>query len=168
MRPAAVLVLGALLLSSLALTGCPRRLAARIRLGTPLALEVIDAEGGLREVGGQGPPRLVVVWASWCGRCPQALKEGAVLARMHGLLFVSVSVDADERLARAAMKRLAIPGPKLWDEGARAASLSGVRRAPTTLLIDGDGRLVGIFEGVDLGTLSTLRRAVAGMRRAAR
>ena len=163
---ARALALGGVLLSGFSATGCPTHIAARMHLGTQLSLEAVDAEGGLRELGGQGPPRLVVIWASWCAQCPKALEEAAKLAQIHGLLFAAVSVDADQKLARAAMMRLAIPGPQLWDEAARAASLAGVRRTPTILMIGGDGKLAGIFEGVELGTLTTLRRAVAGMRQA--
>ncbi|MDF1564151.1 MAG: TlpA disulfide reductase family protein [Deltaproteobacteria bacterium] len=162
MRPR--LAFGVLLLLLLAQGGCPRRIAAHMRLGSPLALEVLDAEGGLRELGGQGPARLLVIWASWCARCPTALDEGARVAAEYGLLYAAVSVDADERLAREANRQLAVQGPALWDEAARASSLTGVRRVPTFLLVDEEGRLAGIFEGVELGTLSALRRATASMK----
>jgi hypothetical protein len=72
-----------------------------------------------------------------------------------------VAVDTDHRKALEAAAAMQVPRPWLWDEAARASTLAGIRRVPTFLLIDPQGRVVALFEGVDPGPVARLERAAA-------
>ncbi len=143
----------------LALGACPHRLAARLEIGAPLRLETRDEAGRERLVTGAGRPRLVVIWASWCGLCPEALQEATRIAEHFGLELVTVAVDTDRHKALEAAAAMQVPRPWLWDGAARASTLAGIRRVPTFLLIDARGRVVALFEGIDPGPMARLERA---------
>jgi len=153
-----LLFVGALLFLA---SACLTPLATSLRPDRPLQLKVLDAEGSLREIGGQGPLRLVVIWASWCSVCERALERAQKIAKAQTVLLIDVNVDANRKLALEARQRLALDGPFLWDPSAASSSAAGVAHLPTLLLLDPLGRVISIFEEAEEGEMTKLARDLA-------
>ena len=86
-------------------------------------------------------PRVLVIWASWCGRCVELI-EALSETLPSGSLWAQ-SVDADPRLAQAAAARLPAGVVHRWDpQGTIGAEEFRLRRVPAVLIIGSDGRLV--------------------------
>lgn len=94
---------------------------------------------------------LVNLWATWCAPC---VREMPSLDRLQGVLgnrlaIVAISEDhgaapvVDPFLDKLGLKRLAV---YLDPKGAAGQALR-VRGLPTSVLIDGEGRMVGMLEG---------------------
>ncbi|MEE8523100.1 MAG: tetratricopeptide repeat protein [Thermoanaerobaculia bacterium] len=150
--------------------------ARALLVGRPLLprLRYRDRSGDGAELVSAGGATLVNFWASWCLPCVAELKEitrRAAIVRDAGLDVVALSVDgldpeqgtgpAD---AEAMMARLGFPFTYGFADGAlldRVQLLLDVQfsrrillAVPTSLLIDGDGRLAAVYRGrVDLERL---------------
>ena len=128
-----------------------------------LALALPDLEGREVDVGAErGRVRVVDFWATWCAPCREELPALAALERElgpRGLVVYAVSYDED-RAAIGPFLSSAGPAPRvLWDAGGeRSAGACGVRRLPTTLLVDRHGRIRYVHEGYDASTAAAQRR----------
>lgn len=139
-------------------TACAPRLVGIVPSGQRLSLDVAPLEhdaGKLRLQAGRR--HLVVFWASWCARCRPAVQRTRELT---GVVVHAISVDADPRKASATASSWGLEG-WLWDREARAATRLGVRRLPTLVLTDRDGRIRHVFEGWDESVEVRLRGAIA-------
>ena len=116
------------------------------------ALAVYEAGGG----GGESGERLVILWASWCARCIEALEW---IPERHpcAIPLEAVSVDADPRLAARVEARLeaeaqAQAGSVGWqwrrDPGAARAQDLGLRRLPALLWVRGR-TVLAAYQGWD-------------------
>jgi len=92
-------------------------------------IQWLDYEAGLELAGTDGRPMLATFVTDWCPYCSkmdrQTWKASSVIERVSGL--VTVRVDADEREDLAARYR--------------------VNGLPSTLLLDGDGRIISRSDG---------------------
>ncbi len=133
-------------------------------------LEYKRFDGGRSPLVEPGRPVLVNLWASWCVPCLKELKEWSTEAerlRAAGIEVLALSVDKPEEREKA---RAWLEGSAEWPFGSGVAGdelvtdLNLVLRGlldnkrpmpvPTSLLIDGRGRLAAVYKGAtDLETL---------------
>lgn len=92
-------------------------------------------------------------WADWCGPCRAEspfLNAVADKTRASGVEFVGVNVKDDRNAAITGERVRQVPYPSLYDQpGVLLTRLRKVvpQTPPSTLLIDREGRLAGIFHG---------------------
>ncbi|MFB9731483.1 TlpA family protein disulfide reductase [Ornithinimicrobium kibberense] len=107
---------------------------------------------------------VVNVWGSWCGPCiaeTPDLEEVATALREAGepVQFIGVNSRDSVPSAQAFQERYDVSYPSLQDDGGRTrAQLGSIAVAtPTTLVVDGQGRLAARVSGqVDAATLRGL------------
>ncbi len=95
----------------------------------------------------RGEPVLIQFWAT---DCPTCISEMPELVKLHetlgpaGLNLVGVAMDYDpEERVRNLVTRRNLPYPIALDDGAAVAgAFDNVRVTPTSILIDGEGRIV--------------------------
>jgi thiol-disulfide isomerase/thioredoxin len=156
---AAALVLG--LAAAGAAGAMPRFLSPQQKIGVftpttpPLpapALSFTDLKGNLVGLAFfKGEPVVLNLWATWCGPCKQEMPS---LDRLQSdfagrLAVVAISEDMSGAKAVApflATLKLAALKPYL-DPKSMVAQAFGVEGLPTSILIDGSGRVVGTIEG---------------------
>ncbi|AGM41633.1 putative thioredoxin [Spiribacter salinus M19-40] len=95
----------------------------------------------------RGEPVLIQFWATDCPTCISEMPELVALYQSlepAGLNLVGVAMDYDpEERVRNLVARRSLPYPVALDDGARIANaFENVRVTPTTILIDGEGRVV--------------------------
>ena len=126
--------------------------------GSTLEDEAWSSQGHLGEVV------VVNVWGSWCAPChaeaPDLVEVSTAYAEAGDpVQFVGVNARDSVPNAQAFERRYDVPYHSLQDDGGRTlAQLQGLATArPTTLLLDGEGRLAARVNGqVDASTLRGL------------
>lgn len=109
-----------------------------------------DTDGKPLSIAGhKGRIVLVDFWATWCQACllelPNVLN---VYGKYHdkGFDIIGVSLDVEQSTLERFIKESKITWPqyfdgKMWDN--KLAAQYGVNIAPTTYLLDGDGKIIG-------------------------
>lgn len=163
------------LLLALALTGCAGTQATTDGSGGPQLRQLDTASTGLLRISDRAPApalsgptldgadldvasfrgKVVVVnfWASWCPPCraeAPALIKVANDTRALGVEFVGVNIKDNRSAAQRFDELQGVPYPSLYDQP--GVLLTRFRRLvpqtpPTTLLIDRQGRVAGLFRG---------------------
>ena len=105
-------------------------------------------ELSLSELVGQTDFVLVDFWASWCGPCRRfvpVLKEIYTSQPKGHLQILSCSVDQDIMAWQVALNEEQMPWPQMReDEKHKCADKYNVQFIPHTVLIDRDGKIVGV------------------------
>lgn len=113
-----------------------------------------DEQTSLEERRGQ--PVVVNFWGSWCGPCRTEQPElNEVAERFEGQAsFLGVDVQESAANGMAYLREFEPPYPSIHDPaGTYAATFDvGTSAMPTTLLIDGDGRIAARIVGATTGT----------------
>jgi peroxiredoxin len=123
---------------------------------------------GLPRLAGKGSFRLnsaagqVIVLSFWSSKCAQCAQEDGVLERVAGaygdaagVRVVRVIYKDKPGAARAAVKKLQPDYEVVTDPGSKAAKAFGVSAAPSTVVIDRQGRVAAqLQDPVDDATLS--------------
>lgn len=105
----------------------------------PLRVHTLDgAQVSLADLRG---PALVDLWATWCVPCEQALPFYQRLARETGIAVVAISIDAEDAPVREWLLRNPVSFRILRDPDGAVAEELGMRRMPTSFLIDASGRV---------------------------
>ncbi len=114
----------------------------------PYQAAMTDSEGNLFRVSDfNGPPMLVVVWASWDPKSRRLLEENAELFRQaygQGVTMLALSLDRDIGAARGYADSLGFFSVLICEEaGWRSAYANelGIDRIPRLILADGQGRI---------------------------
>lgn len=113
----------------------------------PLPALLLEAPGGaraeLRSLLGGGPA-VVNLWATWCAPCRTELPAFAAAQQQHPRVrFVFVNQGEDAATVQRFLAAQPFALDHVWlDHGARLGPAIGSTGLPTTLFIDGDGRIV--------------------------
>lgn len=115
-----------------------------------IALQALDngAETTLGDF--QGRVVLVNFWAPWCVPCRQEFPELNALQRERGgpgFTVLGVTAEPDLKQVHQFVERLKPGFPVLLDTNARLHEAVDLAVMPTTLLLDRNGRLVGMYRG---------------------
>lgn len=110
----------------------------------------------------KGKPVLLDFWASWCGPCAM---QAPILERMSkkyadkGLVVLGVNVDDSVDVTRAYALRKGLSYPMLVDDDSSVQRAYGVKRLPSLVLIDREGKVVSYTTGmVDESSLDAMVR----------
>ena len=105
-------------------------------------------EFSLSELVGKTDYLLLDFWASWCGPCRRfipVLKEIYAGQPAGHFQILSCSVDRDDIAWRSALGEELMPWPQVrQDEDHNCSDLYEVQFIPHTVLIDREGKIVGI------------------------
>ncbi|MEE2788151.1 MAG: TlpA disulfide reductase family protein [Myxococcota bacterium] len=139
-----------------------------------IAYALVRPKGG-PNVGGQAPPivassldgsafnlsdhrgQVVVLdfWATWCRPCRKSLPALNAIHHLYAedrrVHFASINVDkGPDRVAkvRAFMKRLDLGFPVVLDQEDAIARSYGVRTIPTLIIVDSQGRIHSVVQGL--------------------
>jgi len=123
-------------------------------VGKPLELAGTTAKGaGFGWDAYRGKVVLVDFWATWCGPCRREMPHVKDLHEKltdKGFDVVGVSLDEDQEALAAYLEENAIPWETLAGEGTQElAEKYGVRGIPTMMLVDKEGKIVGVAHNVE-------------------
>ncbi len=144
-------------LAALATAGCrslgrfiPQTQAGSSAQGEPepdaapdFTLKLLDG-GEFRLSDYRGRPVVLNFWASWCGPCraeAPVLENAWQQYRDQGVMFVGIAVQDREEAARAFIKEFGLTYPMGLDVDDRVATLYQITGLPTSVFIDGSGRV---------------------------
>jgi cytochrome c biogenesis protein CcmG, thiol:disulfide interchange protein DsbE len=108
---------------------------------------------------------LLNIWATWCGPCRYEIPE---LQKMHeqlaarGFEVIGVSIDdpGSEAQIQQFMRQEKMTYPVVFDPQGRIADLFETTVIPTTALIDRQGRIVWIHQGIVSSRDASLNEAL--------
>lgn len=101
----------------------------------------------------RGTPQIVNFWASWCTPCRTEMPEIERIVRESNGQIAAVGINIWDQpdAAISLMGELGITYPLVTDPGGNTTAAFEVTALPTTLLVDGDGRVVAKATGRPTG-----------------
>lgn len=146
-RATAVLI-GALLASSAVYVGIERWSAADVR-PLPPQITMLDLKGQPRSTGSlRGEPVVLNLWASWCGPCRREMPMLVEEAKRSGIPILLVNQGESEAVVRSFLQQQGLlSGNVLMDPATRLGQVTGSGALPTTLFVDGAGRIQNVHVG---------------------
>jgi cytochrome c biogenesis protein CcmG/thiol:disulfide interchange protein DsbE len=114
----------------------------------------------------RGKVVLLDFWATWCHGCKLEIPWFAEFSRKYGdksVVVVGVSLDSDGwKVVRPFIKTAQVPYQIILGNDAMAAQY-GIQNMPDTFLIDRDGRVAAVYNGlVDKQNVDDNLRAMLG------
>jgi thiol-disulfide isomerase/thioredoxin len=109
------------------------------------SFEVFDTKGApIQLAAAVGRPMVINLWASWCAPCRREMPAFArVQAQRLDVDFVFLNIGESLQEIEAFTRTLSVPlSPILRDPQGRVPARLEVRGYPTTLVLDGQGRLL--------------------------
>jgi thiol-disulfide isomerase/thioredoxin len=98
----------------------------------------------------RGKPLIINVWASWCGPCRAEMGSLERLSRHKGgkhFTVIGISTDDYPDAARSFLQKAKTSFSHFIDSQLFLENMLGADRLPLTLLVDGQGRVVGKYYG---------------------
>jgi len=113
----------------------------------------------------RGRPVLLNFWATWCPPCRAELPELEKVYNRYGgrgLVVASINVDRNPEAARrfVEMQKLTLPMYRVPQAELRAL---GIRSIPTSVLLDGDGNVVRVYQGFGNEIIRDLEERLEGL-----
>ncbi len=127
--------------------------ALRVQQEAP-AFTLPDTQGEpveLRAVAQRNKVVLVSFWASWCGPCRIELPQFVKLYKDRsgrGFEILAVNEDREEGKLAQYLKERPLSFPVLVDKDGEVAKQYGVEAFPTSVLVDSNGRVLAVVDGV--------------------
>jgi peroxiredoxin len=117
-------------------------------------------------------PVLLDFWATWCEPCIASLPELEAIQNRYqarGLTIVGISADGPRNFSkvRPFVTRYGLTFPIVLDEDGSLVERYQVRAMPTTVLIDGAGRIVTVRTGYRPGANDEIEAAIRSLVAAA-
>ena len=113
-------------------------------------LHLISEKGGVQTLRSSlGQATVLNFWATWCGPCRIELPELQQLYNelaSEGVVVLAINVDSPRQLVAPFVRRMQLTLPVFFLEPEAEAGL-GLRSLPTTVLLDGEGRVVNVWGG---------------------
>jgi cytochrome c biogenesis protein CcmG/thiol:disulfide interchange protein DsbE len=152
---ASLLAVSLLLASAVLAIGCSRRHAASNRKAAP-EFSLKDADGQTVHLSDyRGKVVLLDFWATWCGPCKIEIPwfmEFENQFKNQGFAVLGVSMDEDGWAAiKPYVRDRKMNYRVLLGDDKVGTSYGGLDALPTTLLIDRDGNVASVHEGVSMG-----------------
>jgi peroxiredoxin len=126
-----------------------------VAIGNPLPDFTLSRPSGekvaLSEVVRENKLVLINFWASWCGPCRVEMPgfEKLYTARnREGFTILAVNEDEKRPQMDAFLQKKPVSFPVLLDDNSGLMRRFGVRSLPTTILVGGDGKVRGVYEGM--------------------
>ncbi len=134
-------------------------------VGKPLELVGTTAKGlGFAWEAYRGKVVLVDFWATWCGPCRREMPNVKAFfekSKDRGFEVVGVSLDQDQEALAQYIDENQLPWETLAGDGTQPlAEKYGVRAIPTMMLVDKEGKIVGVAH--NLATLAPLAEKLLG------
>ena len=98
----------------------------------------------------RGKPLIINVWASWCGPCRQEMGSLERVSRRFGgkqLNVIGISTDDYRERAAAFLQSSNTTFSNFIDSNLFMENMLGANMLPLTLLVDGQGRVLGKVYG---------------------
>ncbi len=134
-------------------------------------IQLLDAKGGVQSLkAALGQVTILNFWATWCGPCRLELPElQQVYNEMagDGVAVLAVNMDSPREQVKPFFSRANLSLPVFFLDEETEASL-GVRSLPTTVLLDGDGKVVNIWNGYSREGILELRQQTESLLAQAR
>lgn len=130
-----------------------------------LAFTAIDGSRQIDLHSLHGRPVLMTFWASWCGPCRMELPELEKLAEEladEDFTLITVNTDRAPAMGVRFLERYQIDVP-VYRMDQRSLLTLGVDSLPTNVLLDREGRPVGIYRGYSPELPDEIRRLVRAM-----
>ncbi len=134
--------------------------------GSVMEFELASLDGGTLSPSDAGEDLILVdFWATWCGPCHL---QADILAKLYpelkskGVEFFAVSLGEPETVVREFVAKRPFAYPVLVDPADTVASRYGLFILPTVVLLDRDGTVMYLHEGIS--TAARLRSAVDEIR----
>ncbi len=133
---------------------------------------VVDAQNqevDLRAYTSQGNPKLISLWATWCGPCRMemnALKEVYPgWKKKYNLEIVTISVDIPQMVSRA-KKMFESNGWEytfMHDKNQELMTKLNLHGIPYSMLIDGTGKILSVQMGYSPGYEKSIEKQLKGL-----
>jgi peroxiredoxin len=123
-------------------------------------LTTLDGRPAQLQRAVDGRVAVIALWAPWCEGCVAELEA---LTRLHqrasarGAVVLAVAVGERRSTVAEFVVKHSLPFPQLVDEQFRFATALGETRIPSTLVVDGTGRIVFSGGALDAPALAALR-----------
>jgi thiol-disulfide isomerase/thioredoxin len=124
-------------------------------------IQLLDAKGGVQSLKASlGRATILNFWATWCGPCRLELPElQQVYNEMggRGVVVLAINLDSPREQVAPFFKRANLSLPVYFLDDETEATL-GVRSLPTTVLLDGEGKIVNVWGGYSREGIDQLRQ----------
>jgi peroxiredoxin len=128
---------------------------ATLKIGEPMPdFELADVNGKTVKFGEAIRGKKVVMinfWASWCGPCRVEMPSFEKLyndEKDHGFIILAIAEDKDRPKLDKYLKDKPLSFPVLIDENNALAEKLKIESYPTTVLVNGNGKIRQVDEGV--------------------
>jgi len=130
-----------------------------------LKFTAIDGSSQLELHSFLGKPVLMTFWASWCGPCRMELPELEKLAvelADDGFTLITINTDRSPAAGVRFLQRYEIEVP-VYRMDQKTLYELGIKGLPTNVLLDREGRPVGIYRGYAPELPDVIRKSVKAM-----
>lgn len=108
-------------------------------------VKALNGDGNISLDDFRGKPLVLNMWASWCLPCKEETPELVAFAKEHpGIQVLGVAINDDPGDSRAFAKEFKVTYPLGSDPDADTQDVLGFVGAPTTYLIDAEGRFASV------------------------
>ena len=128
---------------------------ATLKIGEPMPdFELADVSGNTVELSEAiRGKKLVMInfWASWCGPCRVEMPSFEKLyndEKDHGFIILAIAEDKDRPKLDKYLKEKPVSFPVLIDKDNALAEKLKIETYPTTVLVNGNGKIRQVDEGV--------------------